>query len=303
MNEFLKHVGNHNFANSFEKLLASIIGIAILYLLRLLVMQVIKKNLQKELTLMRWKKGISTGFYVLSVLLVALIWINGFQSFATIIALIAAGLAIAFKEPLLNIGAWAYILARRPFIIGDRIEIDGHAGEVLDIRMFMFTLQEVGGKNIGADQPSGRIIHVPNGRVFITSCYNFTESTSFIYHEIQTLLTHDSNWEKLETFFLDFMEQNKAIWKAPQKVKADNDFREYYLFDADAPPKAFVEVKELGVLLTMRFTVNPRGIRKAEDQLWRAILPFIQSQNDIHFALNPTRLILPTSYINNKTSN
>jgi hypothetical protein len=53
----------------------------------------------------------------------------------------------------------------------------------------------------------------------------------------------------------------------------------------------------------MRFTVNPRGIRKAEDQLWRAILPFIQNQNDIHFALNPTRLILPTSYINNKTSN
>lgn len=58
-----------------------------------------------------------------------------------------------------------YILLRKPFEMGDRIQIGISEGDILDINFFEFTMLEI--KNwVEADQSTGRIIHIPNGFVF-----------------------------------------------------------------------------------------------------------------------------------------
>jgi Mechanosensitive ion channel, beta-domain len=37
-----------------------------------------------------------------------------------------------------------FIICRRPFDVGDRIQIGVHAGDVIDLRVFQFTLMEIG---------------------------------------------------------------------------------------------------------------------------------------------------------------
>jgi small-conductance mechanosensitive channel len=287
---FISHLWNNNLNSVTEKTIATIIGVLILFIIRVLILRISKKNAVKEIAYMRWKKGTSTGFYVFAILLVSFIWVEGFKTFATLIAVISAGMAIAFKEPLMNLGGWAYILARRPFIIGDRIEIGGNMGEVLDIRIFMFTLQEVGGNRVGAEQTTGRLIHVPNGKVFTEFIYNFTETRPFIYHELNLTLSATSNWQKVESKFLDIMEKHPEFWKAPQKVKSDNNFREYYLFESSLTPECFVRINPQGIELSLRHTVDPRKIRKVEDAIWRELITYIQAENDLDLAFQPTRV-------------
>jgi small-conductance mechanosensitive channel len=69
---------------------------------------------------------------------------------------------------------WVYILSRRPFQVGDRIEVNQFKGDVVDIRLFRFSLMEIQGW-VDAEQSTGRLVHVPNGVVFNREVANYTE--------------------------------------------------------------------------------------------------------------------------------
>src|SRR4051812_32085057 len=75
-----------------------------------------------------------------SAAILAKIWIQGLTGLATYFGLLSAGIAIALQDPLTNFAGWIFILARRPFRVGDRIQIGTYAGDVVDIRMFRFVL-------------------------------------------------------------------------------------------------------------------------------------------------------------------
>ncbi|MCH7585121.1 MAG: mechanosensitive ion channel, partial [Acidobacteria bacterium] len=75
------------------------------------------------------------------------------------------------------------------------IQIGEHKGDVIDIRAFRFTLFEIAGERVDAEQPTGRLLHVPNGLVFTEPLANFTEGFQYVWHEIPVLVTFESNWE------------------------------------------------------------------------------------------------------------
>ena len=94
------------------------------------------------------------------------IWLEGIRSFATYFGLLSAGLAVALKDPITNLIGWAFIIWRKSFEVGDRVEIGEYAGGVVDQRIFQFSLMEISNW-VAADQSTERILHVPNGMVFI----------------------------------------------------------------------------------------------------------------------------------------
>jgi small-conductance mechanosensitive channel len=70
---------------------------------------------------------------LVSVLVLLRIWLGGFRGLAASIGIISAGLAIALHSPLTNLAGWIFLAVRRPFVIGDRIQIGDHAGDVIDL--------------------------------------------------------------------------------------------------------------------------------------------------------------------------
>ena len=93
------------------------------------------------------------------------IWLEAFDNLPTYLGLVSAGIAIGLSDLLKSIAGWVYIVVRRPFRVGDRVEVAGSKGDVVDIRLFRFSLIEVGGW-VDADQSTFRLLHIPNGRVF-----------------------------------------------------------------------------------------------------------------------------------------
>src|SRR5207247_10961705 len=114
---------------------------------------------------------------------------------AAFCGLVSAGSAMALKDPLAQLAGWASILWRRPFEVGDRIEIATHKGDVIDIRLFQFTLNEIG-VWVDADQSTGRIVHIPNQLIFTEPAANDDEGFKYIWNEVPVVVTFESNWTK-----------------------------------------------------------------------------------------------------------
>lgn len=128
----------------------------------------------------------------------AFIWVDAFDALPTYLGLVSGGIAIALSDLLRNVACWAYILLRRPFRVGDRIEIQDLKGYVIDIRLFRFSVMEVGGW-VDPDQSTGRLVHVPNGLLFSDRVANYTEGFSHVWDEVPVLVTFESDWEQMRT--------------------------------------------------------------------------------------------------------
>jgi small-conductance mechanosensitive channel len=217
------------------------------------------------------------------------IWAEGLQSLATFFGLLSAGIAIALKDPLANLAGWLYILWRRPFDVGDRIEIGGVAGDVIDKRFFQFSLLEIGNW-VDADQSTGRIIHVPNGIVFTAPVFNYTQSFPFVWHEITFTLTFESDWQAAKAALLEIITRLTADFM-PEIEKAARRASQKYLFKSGAiTPIVYTRVGESGIALTARFLCPVRQRRTLAHQVHEAMLQLTAERPEIQFAYPTIRL-------------
>jgi len=143
-------------------------------------------------------------------LALTLIWSQSAATIATYLGIVSAGVAIALHDPLTNLAGWLFLIVRRPFVVGDRIEIGAHAGDVIDVRMFQFSLIEIGNW-VDADQSTGRILHMPNALVFREPIANYTEGFNFIWDEIPVTVTFESNWQRAKEILTEIVNQHSAI--------------------------------------------------------------------------------------------
>lgn len=121
-----------------------------------------------------WRKILTYTTIALGIILVGHIWVEGFESLPTFLGLLSAGLAIALMDLVTNVAGWIFIAMQKPVTSGDRIEMGDNTGDVIDIRMFQFTVIEIGNW-VDADQSTGRIIHIPNGRIFTETLANYSK--------------------------------------------------------------------------------------------------------------------------------
>lgn len=242
----------------------------------------------------RFRKVIKRISFILFILLVADLWIVKFDSLATFFGLVSAGLAIALKDPITNLAGWLFIIWRKPFVLSDRVEIGEHKGDVIDIRMFQFTLIEIGNW-VEADQSTGRVIHIPNASVFSHKLANYTTGFQYIWDEIRVMVTFESDWEKAKSIIKDVTEShtNHIVEHANEEIK--NAAKKYLIFYKNLSPKVYTSVEDSGVLLTARYLVASKQRRLMTERIWEDILRQFRQNNDIDFAYPSVR------YYDNRT--
>ena len=156
----------------FEKIVLSLVIVIVLSLGRILVNIIIKRRIADAMKAYRWRRTILYTYTLLLLVWVGSIWTKGIASLATFMGLASAGLAIAMHDTIANLAGWFFIIWRKPFKVGDRIEIGEIAGDVIDIRIFQFSMVEIG-HWVDADQSTGRIVHVPNSKVLREPLANY----------------------------------------------------------------------------------------------------------------------------------
>ena len=273
-----------------RELLYSALAVLALWALRLAVLRVVNQRVEDVKVRYQWRK---TSLYVavfVGALLFLRIWLGALGSLATFFGLVAAGLAIALKDPLVNMAGWVFILWKRPLSPGDRVSIRDLTGDVIDQRVFAFTLLEVGTK-MGAGQSTGRIIHVPNGWVFTSSVLNHTGAFAYVWNEIGVVVTFESDWRATKALLHEIAAEHAGVLSEDAERTLRRAAQRYLIFYSKLTPTVYTDVLDSGVRLTLRYLVEPRRVRGSEQNIWEAILDAIHDRPEIDLAYPTQRVI------------
>ena len=231
----------------------------------------------------RWQKSSSYTAFVIGLVLVVGIWANAIRSVGTFLGLLTAGLAIALKDLVVNLAGWGFIVWRRPFQLGDRVQIGTHMGDVIDIRIFQFTLMEIGNW-VDADQSTGRIIHVPNGKVLTDVLANYTRGFQFLWNELPVLVTFESNWRKAKQALEEIVSRHAPHLSGEAERQFKESSRKFMIFYSKLTPIVYTRVADSGVELTLRYLCEPRRRRGTAQAIWEDVLDAFAGFDDVDFA-------------------
>jgi small-conductance mechanosensitive channel len=270
-----------------HRVLTSIIVVIVLWIIHGIIARVLLPRMEDVQARYRARKIVGYAIFLIAILVIGRIWLGGFAALGTYLGIVSAGLAIAMRDPLVNLAGWVFIMLRRPLEVGDRIQIGGNAGDVIDVRVFQFTLMEIGNW-VDADQSTGRIIHVPNGKIFTEAVANYSKGFHYIWNEIPVLVTFESNWEKAKQILLRIVAEDSAGLSKQAAEKVRHAAHKFMIFYAKLTPTVYTSVKDSGVLLTVRYLCEPRKRRTTTEKLWEHILREFAECDDIDFAY-PTR--------------
>ena len=264
------------------KMIITIVTLLVLWGARRFILSIVHKRTKDHRARYNWSKGTAYAVYIVGALLISRIWFEGVESIATYLGLVSAGLAIALKEPIANIAGWLFILWRRPFEVGDRIQLGEFSGDVIDQRIFQFTILEIGNW-VDADQSTGRIIHIPNGKVFTDEQANYTKAFSYIWDELSILVTFESNWKKAKKILQDIANEHDDLQETARERLREASSK-YMIFYNKLTPIVYTSVRDSGIMLQIRFLCEPRRRRFRKERFWEAILDAFDAEYDIDFA-------------------
>ena len=273
------------------RVLSSVLVIIILFVLRRALLAVVSRRVEDPTSRYRWAKTSAYTASLIGLAVVIQIWFIALRSLSTFLGLLSAGLAIALRDLVADFAGWLFILFRRPFDLGDRIQIGSHAGDVIDRRIFQFSIMEIGNW-VGADQSTGRVIHIPNQRVFLEPLANYSAGFPYLWNELKVLVTLESDWKKAKTLFAEITKEiTKDVVAEAQGPRKEGDQR-FLIHYRTLTPAVYTSVEESGVLLTVRYLCRPRERRGTSEALWEEILQTVSRTEGIELAYPTQRLVI-----------
>ncbi len=274
----------------YLNLIWTIVVFSVIYISKNLILRTIHNKWYQTDRYFKVKRVINTIAFLMVLIALALIWVDTTGSVLTFIGLFSAGLALALKELILNIAGWMYILLRQPFFVGDRIEISGIKGDVIDQNIFKFRVVEIGNW-VHAEQSTGRIVHIPNYKIFTDPLANYSLGFEYIWDELSVLIPFEMNWQKAKKIMQGVLEDMTEDFSADMQMQIKKASRKYLIYYNNLTPIVYTDVIDSGVRLTMRYVCKPKDRRTINEKLWEALLVKFDSESDIDFGYTTIRRV------------
>lgn len=285
MQQFISEISSYfeDYPGITTNVLESLGVFLVLWLIRFIVLRIIRSTTESKRTQYKWRKNLTYITSFIGVLIIGQIWFSQIGSLATYLGLLSAGVAIALKDPVTDLAGWLFIIWRKPFDVGDRVQIGDAKGDVIDVRPFKFTILEIGNW-VDADQSTGRVIHIPNHQIFTQQVANYTSDFEFIWNELQVLVTFESDWKEAKRILQDIIAEVSAEFIENAKKQIDRASKSYLIEYRYLTPIVYTDVKDSGINLTIRYLTDPRRRRGTSQAIWERILEAFGESDTIDFA-------------------
>lgn len=268
------------------RIFRTIMIIVVTSILYSLVKRLMRRTI-KDLTIYyKTKKTVLYVLVVIAFVLVSRAWFDGVQSFVTLVGLFSAALAIVMKDVILNIAGWMFIVVKNPFKVGNRVEVDGVSGDVIDIQLLNFQILEIGNWIYG-DKYSGRVVSIPNAVVFDQHISNYNKETPYIWSEFKVSVFYDSNWEKAKEILQQAAEDATAelIPKAEERLR--HAPKSYNLFRNGLDPKVYTRINDetADVTFVVRYITHYESRRGTAQKIYEQALREFRKHGDIQLGV------------------
>jgi small-conductance mechanosensitive channel len=188
------------------------------------------------------------------------------------LGLATAGLAFAMQEVVGAVAGWFNITFGRVFRIGDRVQMAGVHGDVIDISLLKTRLMEIGSAGSGSwvegRQYTGRVVAISNKATFTEPVFNYSSYFDYIWEETVVGVPHHEDWQRAAAILEEEARRVSASDGARQAM--DEVRRRFPVPAAEVIPRVFAAADEAYVRLAVRFVVPIRTARQVKDELTRA---------------------------------
>lgn len=190
------------------------------------------------------------------------------------LGVIGFAITFALQQPLLSLIAWVYITVKQPYGVGDRVRIGDAKGDVIEVDFLVTTLWEINGELVSSNQPSGRVVTVPNSVVLSSSVMNFGGGGSpYVWNEIGIQVAYETDLEFARTA----MREEATALLGAEMADGIAAYREAL---AETPvelevydrPSVNVTQGESWVELRLRYLTHPRRGQRVKNDLYERIL-------------------------------
>lgn len=252
-----------------QKLTMSLFLIALIFLISKIITRVINTQTHNEgdrYNLMRIIRLLAIAF---SLIVIASFLFQNLYAAAVSFGLISLVIGFALQAPIASFVAWVYLIFRRTYLVGDRIQIKGLRGDVVSISYFDTSILECRGDYLGNDRRSGRIIRFPNSLVLREELINYSgPEFPYIWNETPVQIAFTSD--------LDFVEN--CLLSA-----ASRDFEEHYQYRSsqvikDWEPTVYFRNNIFGWMeAVVSYPVEPNDTTGRRNRILKYALPLLNA--------------------------
>jgi len=243
-----------------HSIVVSVIVIFSMIIVRYILVKTLNHETQDTKARKKRARRISLLTGILSLTFLLPVWLPTLQSFAAVLGIFGAGIILIFREILLSMAGWLYLHIRKPYVIGDRIQMGNFSGEVIDIRLLGTVLSESDTTD-GSDF-SGRTIHIPNAKVMTEIIANMGDADAIQPFVLTFSLDAKSNLKRAEEILLSV---------ATKKIEITSIRK----------PQVHIEVKGKAVVLRLRLYAPSLSTRQVSNELYNEILELFAADENI----------------------
>jgi small-conductance mechanosensitive channel len=256
-------------------------------------------------TAIRYKaqKGIEVFGYLLLIALAISYFSGAIKDFTIIIGVFTAGLAFTLQEIILSIAGSIYIFLVKVYQPGDRIEINGIKGDVIDVDSIYTTMMEIG-EWVSSDNYSGRIVKLSNAFVFKGPIYNYSKDFPFIWDEINLPIRYGSDIDLAKAIVIKITTEALSEFTKNSKAQWQDIVTKYYIEDAQVEPTLAISLTDNWIQFNLRYIVDFKKRRYTKHLLNDSIrVAFENTNGKIILASTTVELIkIPELEVNLKPS-
>jgi len=251
--EYIKEwIVEHPFTTSILKY---VLWVVIIVFIISFLRRILKKSLPDSSVRYKSQKGIEIVGYILLLLLSISYFTGNVKDFTLAIGLLTAGIAVTLQELILSIAGSFYIFLVNVYKPGDRIEINGIKGDVIDIDSIYTTMMEIG-EWVSSDNYSGRIVKLSNSFVFKGAIFNYSQDFPFVWDEFNLPIRYDSDLEIAKSIVIKIASEILSEYVSQSIAKWEKVVNKYYIEDAQVEPTLAITMTDNWVQFNIRYIVD-----------------------------------------------
>ena len=253
------------------KIIAATLGIIIINMLvrftqRTLVVRIKEKNARYG-----FRRGLTFFGYLIAVLVLAAIFSDQLSSITVALGVAGAGIAFALQEVIASVAGWIALSFGQFYTVGDRVQLGGIKGDVIDIGVLRTTLMEIG-EWVKGDQYNGRIVRIANSFVFKEPVYNYSADFPFVWDEITVPIKYGSDHVLARKIIQDAAAATVSEYSTLAQQTWRRMLKKYMIEEASVEPMVTLVANDNWMEFTLRYLVDFKKRRGTKDLLFTKIL-------------------------------
>ncbi|WP_051253999.1 mechanosensitive ion channel family protein [Arenibacter latericius] len=255
-----------------KKLTISLFLIAIIYLISKIISKIIDTQTNSEGDRYNLLRIVRFLAMVFSLIVVASFLFQNLYAAVVSFGLFSLVIGFALQAPITSFIAWVYLIFRRSYLVGDRIQIKGFRGDVVEISYLDTSILECSGDYLGNDRKSGRVIRFPNSLILREEIINYSgPEVPFIWNETAVQVAYTSDLQFVEDCLLE---------------AASKDFKKTYpqlINQSHTPwePSVYFRVTKYAWMeAVVSYPVEPKDATARRNRILKYALPILNEAPD-----------------------